>query len=131
MRGVLPLVIASLTLLNLPANAAEWVRVKTNANKDVFLVDAASIEGRGRIRYFWSLVEFGKPVTVSGKRAFSAIYYVSVDCQSNVYNLRFSRLLDQNSRTLQNNDYDSSSGGVKPESGSSQEASMKFVCSKK
>lgn len=131
MRGVLPLLIASLTLINLPANAAEWVRVKTNARNDIFLVDVASIEGRGRIRYFWSLVEFGKPVTVSGKRAYSAIYYVSVDCQSNVYDLRFSRLLDQNSRAIQNNDYGASGGGIKPESGSSQEASMRFVCSKK
>lgn len=131
MRGVLPLVIASLTLVNLPANAAEWVRVKTTANNDVFLVDTSSIEGRGRIRSFWSLVEFGKPRIVSGKSAYSAIYYLSVDCQNNVYGLRFSQLLDQNSQKIKEFNYGDNALAGKPTPGSSEEASMKFICSKK
>ncbi len=129
MRGVLPLAIASVTLLTLPATAAEWVRVKTTAN-DIYSVDAATIEGRGRIRNFWSHIEFGKPQSVAGKLAHSAIYYVSTDCQDKVYGLRFTRFLDQNSRTIKEDNYGDRAGLVKPASGSGEEASIKFVCSR-
>jgi hypothetical protein len=130
MRGVLPLVIASATLLTLPAIASEWVRVKTTANNDIFSVDTASIEGRGNIRSFWSNVEFGRPRNLSGKRAYSAIYYLSVDCRKNVYSVRFMQLLDQNSSSIYQGNYGDGAGLVKPDRGSSQEASIKFVCSR-
>lgn len=131
MRGVFPLVLASLTLANLPANASSWVRVKTTPNNDIFLVDAASIEGRGGLRSFWSLVEFGKPRTISGKSTYSAIYYLSVDCQNNVYGVHFSRFLDQNSQTVTESNYGDSPRGGKPTPGSSEEASIKYVCSRR
>ena len=129
MRGVLPLAIASVTLLTLPATAAEWVRVKTTAN-NIYSVDTTSIEGRGRIRNFWSHIEFGKPQPVAGKLTHSAIYYVSADCQDKVYGLRFTRFLDQNSRTIKEDNYGDRAGLVKPASGSGEEASIKFVCSR-
>jgi hypothetical protein len=117
-------------LLTLPATAAEWVRVKTSGNNNIYSVDAATIEGRGRIRNFWSHIEFGKPQSVAGKLAHSAIYYVSADCQDKVYGLRFTRFLDQNSRTIKEDNYGDRAGLVKPASGSGEEASIKFVCSR-
>ncbi len=131
MRGVLPLAIASVTLLSFPATASEWVRVKTSASNNIYSVDVASIEGRGRIRNFWSNIDFGKPELVAGKQAYSAIYYLSVDCQNKLYNLRFTRYLDRNSQPVQEYNYSEGSGFVAPSSGSSEEASMKFVCSKR
>jgi hypothetical protein len=118
-------------LLSLPATASEWVRVKTNASNNIYSVDVASIEGSGRIRKFWSNIEFGKPELVAGKQTYSAIYYLSVDCQSKLYNLHFTRYLDRNSQTVQEDNYGDGQGFVAPISGSSEEASMKFVCSRR
>lgn len=131
MRGVLPLAIASVTLLNLPASASEWVRVKTNAGNNIYSVDVASIEGSGRIRNFWSNIEFGKPQLVAGKQAYSAIYYLSVDCQSKIYNVRFTRYLDRNYQTVLEYNYGDEQEFGAPSSGSSEEASIKFVCSRR
>lgn len=133
MGRVLPLAIASVsvTLLSLPATASEWVRVKTDASNSIYSVDVASIEGRGHIRNFWSYIEFGKPESVAGKQVYTAIYYLSVDCQNKVYYLHFARYFDRNSQTVQEYNYGDPQDFRAPKSGSSEEASMKFVCSRR
>lgn len=131
MRWVLPLVVASVALLSSPATAS-WVRVKTAPNNDIYSVDVDSIEGRGRFRYFWSNILFGKPWrTEEGQLAYSAMYYLSVDCQDKLYRLRFKQLLDENNKTIQEYNYGEDAGLVAPNPGSSEEASLKFVCSRR
>jgi hypothetical protein len=131
MRWVLPLVVASVALLSSPATAS-WVRVKTEPDKDIYSVDVDLIEGRGRFRYFWSNIIFGKPNnTEAGQLAYSAVYYLSVDCKDKLYRLRFKQLLDENNKTIQEYNYGEDAGLVAPNPGSSEEASMKFVCSRR
>jgi hypothetical protein len=131
MRWILPLVVASVALLSSPA-AASWVRVKTEPDNDIYSVDVDLIEGRGRFRYFWSNIIFGKPNnTEAGQLAYSAVYYLSVDCQDKLYRLRFKQLLDENNKTIQEYNYGEDAGLVAPNPGSSEEASMKFVCSRR
>lgn len=126
--GLLSTVVIA-TLLASPATAS-WVRVKTNSNNDVYSVDANSIEGRGRFRYFWSDVVFGKPVSNAGRVAHRAVYYLFVDCQDKLYQVRFTRFLDKNNQTLQDYNYGENSELAVPRPGSSEEASLKFVCSR-
>jgi hypothetical protein len=130
MRKVLLLVIVSIALFSSPA-IASWVRVKTSATNDIYSVDDASIEGRDRFRYFWSNVVFGKPQPVAGKLASSAAFYLSVDCQKKLFRLRFTRFLDDNNKTIQDYNYGESANLAAPVPGSSEEASMKFVCSRR
>jgi len=131
MRLVLPLVVASAALLSSPATAS-WVRVKTDSNNNIYSVDVDLIEGRGRFRYFWSNIIFGKPNnTEAGQLAYSAVYYLSVDCKDKLYRLRFKQLLDENNKTIQEYNYGEDAGLVAPNPGSSEEASMKFVCSRR
>jgi hypothetical protein len=131
MRWVLPLVVASVALLSSPATAF-WVRVKTDSNNNIYSVDVDSIEGRGRFRYFWSNIIFGKPwKTEAGQLASSAMYYLSVDCQDKLYRLRFQQLLDENNKTIQEYNYGEDIELATPKAGSSEEASLKFVCSRR
>jgi hypothetical protein len=131
MRWVLPLVVASVALLSSPA-AASWVRVKTDSDNDIYSVDVDSIEGRGRFRYFWSNILFDKPwKTEAGQLAYSAMYYLSVDCQDKLYRLRFKQLLDENNKTIQEYNYGEDIELAAPKAGSSEEASLKFVCSRR
>jgi hypothetical protein len=131
MRWVLPLVVASVALLSSPATAS-WVRVKTDSDNNIYSVDVDLIEGRGRFRYFWSNIIFGKPNnTEAGQLAYSAVYYLSVDCKDKLYRLRFKQLLDENNKTIQEYNYGEDAGLVAPNPGSSAEASIKFVCSRR
>lgn len=131
MRWIVPLAITSVALLGSPA-LADWVRVKTDSDNDAYSVDVDSIEGRGHIRYFWSNIIFGQPRnTESGKVAYSAVFYLSVDCQNKLYNLRFKRLLDENNQSIQDFDYEDYPPQTAPASGSSEEASINFVCSRR
>jgi hypothetical protein len=131
MRWVLPLVVASVALLSSPATAS-WVRVKTDSDNNIYSVDVDLIEGRGRFRYFWSNILFGKPNnTEAGQLAYSAVYYLSVDCKDKLYRLRFKQLLDENNKTIQEYNYGEDAGLVAPNPGSSAEASIKFVCSRR
>ena len=131
MRLVLPLVVASAALLSSPATAS-WVRVKTDSDNNIYSVDVDSIEGRGRFRYFWSNIIFGKPwKTEAGQLASSAMYYLSVDCQDKLYRLRFQQLLDENNKTIQEYNYGEDIELATPKAGSSEEASLKFVCSRR
>jgi hypothetical protein len=131
MRGILPLVIASVALLGSPA-AASWVRVKTDPDNNIYSVDVDSIEGKGRFRYFWSNIIFGQPRnTEAGQLAYSAAYYLSVDCQDKLYRLRFVRMLDENNKTIRDFNYGEDAALATPTSGSSEEASINFVCSRR
>ncbi len=131
MRWVLPLVVASVALLSSPA-AASWVRVKTEPDNDIYSVDVDLIERRGRFRYFWSNILFEKPQkTEAGQLASSAMYYLSVDCQNKLYRLRFQQFLDENYKTIQEYNYGEDAGLVAPNPGSGEEASLKFVCSRR
>ncbi len=130
MRRTLPLVIVSITLLSSPA-IASWVRVQTNRNNNIYSVDVDSIQGRGRFRYFWSDIVFGKPQSVAGKLASRAIFYLSVDCQKKLFRLQFTRYLDDNNTTIQDYNYGDNTALSKPVPGSSEAASMNFVCSRR
>lgn len=131
MRWVLPLVVASVALLSSPA-AASWVRVKTDSNNNIYSVDVDLIEGRGRFRYFWSNILFGKPWrTEEGQLVYSAMYYLSVDCKDKLYRLRFQQLLDENNKTIQEYNYGEDIGLAAPKAGSGEEASLKFACSRR
>lgn len=123
--------VAIATLLASSATASSWVRVKTNKNNDVFSVDVASIEGQGRFRYFWSDVIFGRPVAESGRMAYRAVYYLRTDCQNKLYQLRFTQFLDQNNQTIKEYNYGDDFQLTAPRPGSSEEASLKFVCSRR
>jgi hypothetical protein len=116
------------TLLASPATAS-WVRVKTNQNNDVYSVDVDSIKGRGRFRYFWSHVVFGSPIEDGGRVAHRAVYYIFVDCKNKVYQVRFTQFRDKNNQLIQDYIYGEESSLVTPRPGSSEEASLKFVCS--
>ncbi len=113
------------------ARKAEWVRVKTNRNGSIFSVDVASIEKRGRFRYFWSNVIAETPRSVAGQRVYTTNYYLSVDCQKKLYRLHFMQMLDENFKTIRERDYGKSFALTAPPPGSSEEASMKFVCSRR
>ncbi|HEY9649063.1 MAG TPA: surface-adhesin E family protein [Coleofasciculaceae cyanobacterium] len=131
MRWILPLAITSVALLSSPA-LADWVRVKTDLDNDIYSVDVDSIEGRGRLRYFWSNVVFGQPRnTETGQVAHSAVFYLSVDCQNKLYSLRFERVLDENNQSIRDFDYGEYPPQASPASGSSEEASLNFVCSRR
>lgn len=130
LRVVLPLVLASAVFLTSPA-IASWVRVKTNRNNDIYSVDVDSIEGSGRFRYFWSNVVYGKPYYEVGQLVYSAVYYVSVDCQKKLYRVRFTQFLDKNNKAIRQYNYGESIQLAAPAPGSSEEASLKFVCSRR
>lgn len=108
------------------------MRVKTDADNNAYHVDVSTIEGRGRLRYFWANVIYGQPDTniVPGKQVDSTTYYIAVDCQNQIYQVRFERFLDANGQTLEDYNYGEDGRGGTPDSGSPEEASLKFVCSK-
>lgn len=87
------------------ANAAQWVRIVTD-NNAAFYIDASSIRGRGRYRYYWQLVAFQKPQTFRAgmNRASAPVYgyaiYTSIDCRSKIGRVRRILALDRNNRTL-------------------------------
>lgn len=118
------------TLFASPATA-NWVRVKTNQNNDVYSVDVDSIKGRGRFRYFWSNVVFGSPIEDSGRVAHRAVYYIFVDCKNKFYQVRFTQFRDKNNQLIQDYIYGEENSLVTPRPGSSEEASLKFVCSRR
>lgn len=130
-RWILPLAITSVALLSSPA-LASWVRVLTNAENDMYSVDVDSIEGRGRYRYFWSHINFGQPITVEeGQRVHSVMFYLSVDCQSKLYRLRYLRLLDANDRPMGDANFGEDLGLAGPGFDDGAEASLKLACSRR
>jgi hypothetical protein len=111
-----------------------WVRVKTEPNNKVWFVDAGSIKGQGRFRYFWSYITGGSPYPdpeVPGQLVHSSSFYLSVDCQQRAYRLRFAQLYDQNTKLLKEFDYGESRPLGKVTPGSGEEASLNFVCSRR
>jgi hypothetical protein len=111
-----------------PATAS-WVRVKTNPNNDAYSVEVDLIKGRGRFRYFWSHVVFGSPIEDEGRVAYRALYYIFVDCKNKLYQVRFTQFRDKNNQLIQDYNYGEENSLVTPRPGSSEEASLKFVCS--
>ncbi|MEQ9671846.1 surface-adhesin E family protein [Coleofasciculus sp. G2-EDA-02] len=133
LQGVFTLLsLTSAILISPVAIAQQWVRVKTDADNNAYHVNVSTIEGRGRLRYFWANVIYGEPDTniVPGKQVYSATYYIAVDCQNQIYQVRFERLLDANGQTVKDYNYGEDGRGGVPDSGSPEEASLKFVCSK-
>ncbi|MFP5271668.1 surface-adhesin E family protein [Coleofasciculus sp.] len=133
LQGVLTLLsLTSAILISPVAIAQQWVRVKTDAGNNAYHVNVSTIEGRGRLRYFWANVIYGEPTTniVPGQQVYSTTYYIAVDCQNQIYQVRFERLLDANGQTVKDYNYGEDGRGGVPDSGSPEEASLKFVCSK-
>jgi hypothetical protein len=113
------------------SNTGQWVPVMTDGQDRVWYVDAGTIQGRGRYRYFWSYVLNKTPFVQAGELVYGTAYYLSVDCRSKRFRLRFARLLDENSKTLKEYNYGDNKplGSIPP--GTGEEASIKFVCSRK
>ncbi|HBB32050.1 MAG TPA: hypothetical protein DDZ80_23745 [Cyanobacteria bacterium UBA8803] len=130
LSGVLTLFSVSGTLLTFPAMASGWVRVKTDAQNNIYYVDISAIEENGRFRSFWSHVIHGEPYREAGKLVYSRTFYISVDCQTQSYQVRFERSLDANGQAIQDYDYGDEGESGTPVPNSPEEASIKFVCSK-
>jgi len=133
LKGILTLLsLTSAILLSPVAIAGEWVRVKTDARNNAYHVDVSTIEGRGRLRYFWANVIHEQPRTnvVPGQEVYSTTYYIAVDCQNQIYQVRFERFLDADGQTIEDYNYGEDGRGGVPNSGSPEEASLKFVCSR-
>ena len=126
----LTLTVSSLTglLFPLSGSATQWVRVKTDNNNNAYYIDVSTIEGKGRFRYFWSNVIYGEPYRRDDKLVYSTSYYISVDCSTKLYRVRFEQLLDDKGQSIQDfTDGDNGTSGIaKP--GSPEDASLKFVC---
>ncbi|MEQ8995280.1 MAG: hypothetical protein RID53_02105 [Coleofasciculus sp. B1-GNL1-01] len=104
LQGVLTLLsLTSAILISPAAIAGQWVRVKTDARNNAFHVDVSTIEGRGRLRYFWSNIIYGQPNPnlVPGQEVYSTTYYIAVDCQNQIYQVRFVRFLDADGQTIE------------------------------
>ena len=130
LSGVLTLFTFMGSMFTSPAVAAEWVRVKTDAQNNAYYVDVSAIERSGNLRSFWSNVIHGQPSSVEGKLVYSTTYYIIADCENQIYIVQFERLLDENGQTLQDYAYGDSDNVGTPRPGSPEEASLKFVCSK-
>lgn len=133
LKGVLTLLsLTSVILISPVAIAGQWVRVKTDTDNNAYHVNVSTIEGRGRLRYFWSNVIYGQPNPnlVPGQEVYSTTYYIAVDCQNQIYQVRFVRFLDANGQTIEDYNYGEDGRGGRPEPGSAAEASLKFVCSR-
>ena len=133
LKGVFTLLsLTSAILISPVAIAGQWVRVKTDAGNNAFHVDVSTIEGRGRLRYFWSNIVYGQPNPnlVPGQEVYSTTYYIAVDCQNQIYQVRFVRFLDADGQTIEDYNYGEDGRGGVPEPGSPEEASLKFVCSR-
>lgn len=129
----LTVTVSSLTglLLPLSAVAEQWVRVKTDNNNNVYSIDVSTIEGKARFRYFWSNVIYGEPYRWDDKLVYSTSYYISVDCSTKSYRVRFEQLLDAKGKSIQDFNYgDNGRSGI-TEPGSPEDASLKFVCGNK
>lgn len=110
------------------AAPAKWVRIMTDSSKNIWYVDASSIQGRGRYRFFWSFIENQNPVVQNGRSVYSAIFYLSVDCQEQRYRLRFEEVFDQNSRSIGKQSYGEDVPLADPRPGSGEAASIRYVC---
>ncbi|HBE16676.1 MAG TPA: hypothetical protein DEA78_20765 [Cyanobacteria bacterium UBA11159] len=126
----LTVTVSSLTGLLLPLSgvAEQWVRVKTDNNNNSYYIDVSTIEGKGRFRYFWSNVIYGEPYRWDNKLVYSTSYYISVDCSTKLYRVRFEQLLDAQGKSIQDLNYgDNGRSGI-TEPGSPEDASLLFVC---
>ncbi|MBW4520456.1 MAG: hypothetical protein KME16_12245 [Scytolyngbya sp. HA4215-MV1] len=124
----------TLVSLALPAIATpgQWVRILTDSYGDTWYVDAGSIEGRNAYRYFWSYVLYQTPVSHDNGLAYSAAYYLSVDCPKQLWRVRYVRFLDQKNQTV--SEYEPGENGRLGDSSIVSEggaASLKFVCSRR
>lgn len=110
---------------------AGWVRIITDQSNQTWYVDSGSLQTRGSIRYFWSYVVGGAPYpNESGRLVYGAAFYLSADCKTNSYRLRFTRLLDESNKTVQEYNYGATRPMGQAVPGSGEEASMKFACSR-
>jgi hypothetical protein len=123
------LVAVAANLIHSPTAIAEWIRIKTDERQNIYYVDTTTIETKGSQRYFWSYIVFGTPYEHENKLVYSSAYYLSVNCQEQLFNLHFKELLDENRQVIKEYDYSDSVAGA-PTPGSSEEASLKFVCSR-
>lgn len=106
-----------------------WVRVVTDESNQTWYVDSGSLQSRGKVRYFWSYVVGNSPYPdESGRLVYGAAFYLSTDCQTKSYRLRFTRLLDENNKTVQEYNHGSTRPMAQAVPGSGEEASMKFAC---
>jgi hypothetical protein len=108
MRRLLSLV-AGLTAALIPITAAvaaeRWVRLVSD-NNGVIYIDAASIRGRGRYRYYWQQLLLSKPqVSTPGPgvprvQVYGYMLYSSVDCRTKIARFRRVMAFDRNSRII-------------------------------
>lgn len=108
-----------------------WVKVITDARNKTWYVDSGSIQGRGRFRYFWSYTTEDLPFNEDGKLVYSSAFYLSVDCQLKRYRLRHAKSLDQNSNVVKEYSFGDDRPLAAVRSGSGEEASLNFVCSRR
>jgi hypothetical protein len=124
---LIPMVWVSLTLPS-SAQREKWVRVVTDSSDRSWFVDKGSITGRKPYLYFWSYVFTETPRTFEGQSYYSAAYYLSVDCQKQLFRLRFVRLYDKDFKLIRDYDYADSLEPSAPPPSSGEAASMNFVC---
>lgn len=76
-----------LLLLSLPVHAAEWVRVRPQAEGDQYFYDRSKIYINGDEITYWKKVAFRMPVTVKGQSAASGLYRERIHCAEHTLKL--------------------------------------------
>ena len=116
-------------LLAAQAIAAEqWVKVLTNP-QGVWFVDKSSIAKADKNRTFWSYIVYDKPIRHNKLAIYSEGSYVTVNCQSHRYSLRYKRLMDKDNQLVR--EIDLGRQGVQsglPQKGSGEAASIDLAC---
>jgi hypothetical protein len=101
--------IASFSLLLTGAIAAtstaqtNWVRIMTDADREVWYIDPGSIQRNGPIRFFWVYRDTtdSRPIfSEQGKAVYGMTAYLSTDCRSGAVRIRTAEFFDGSSKLV-------------------------------
>jgi hypothetical protein len=111
------------------ASSSTWVRVVKDTDSELF-IDQASIKQEGQYRTFWSYIAFSQPKPVDGKKVYGQGDYLTVDCKTKQYQVRYKRFMDQNNKLIKEFNFGSSSSLTRTRS-KNEMAGIKFACAQR
>lgn len=77
---------------------ANWVRLVTDADKEVWYINPGSIQRNGPIRFFWvyrNTINSRPIFTEQGKNVYGMTAYLSADCRSGAVRIRMAEFFDE------------------------------------
>jgi hypothetical protein len=85
------------------AAQADWVRVVTDADREVWYINPGSIQRNGSIRFFWVYRDTtdSRPIfSEQGRSIYGMTAYLSTDCRSGAVRIRTAEFFDSNSNLV-------------------------------